>query len=381
MKTIISLAVSTALFSLATSAQAVSLYDFDEASSAYEDAYINGSLNLNSGNQAQTSHDLDVDLEYERVISSQRRDIELNAKASGSSKRGGNSGDNTVRNYQAEGNGSINTYFTQNPKGAFWYGDATVGAKKSAEKEYLKVGAGLGYGRVVNVTPMARAIRIVEELRTRGKITGAVPTAVYKQVARVIDKEASYRAKYGTRDYAKYWVADMEKALKSAGVVRDLGALGILSLNDVLTKERISTRKHGWRVQAGVSQVVQDYDGTKSQQALDVSGEYHRPISNQTQFSNVASLSKIVDEDGYTVRNSMDLTHEISDRVDWENNWTISRTEDNAGKASTQNDVSSSYIYSLSNRLDYTVTAKASKATGEDDVNKSLNMGVRYRLK
>lgn len=381
MKKTLSLAISTALLGLATSAQAVSLYDFDEATSSYEDAYVNANANFNSGNQAQSSHHMDASVEYERVMSTPRRDVKLEAKATGTSDRAATAGSGTERDYNATATGAVNNYFTPNLKGAYWYGDATVGTKKDADEIYGKVGAGIGYGRVVNVTPMARAIRIVEELRTKGKIKGSVPTATYKEVARVIDKESAYRAKYGVRDYAKYWTADMEKALKAAGVVGDLGAVGILSINDVLVNERISTRKHGWRVQAGVSQVIQDYDGTKSQQALDLKGEYHRPLSNQTQFSNVTTLSKIVDEDGYTATNSMDLSHEISDRVDWENNWTVSRTEDNSGNGTTRNDVSSSYIYSLGNRLDYTVTAKASKATGEEDVNKSLNMGVRYRLK
>ena len=56
-------------------AEDVTLFDYEQPTSAYEDAYLSGRLNVNSGNQGQTSHDLNVDTSYARVFSSPDRDV------------------------------------------------------------------------------------------------------------------------------------------------------------------------------------------------------------------------------------------------------------------------------------------------------------------
>ena len=55
-KTLIALTVGSALMAIATTSQAVSLYDYDQPTSAYEDAYVSGQFDMNSGNQERTSH-------------------------------------------------------------------------------------------------------------------------------------------------------------------------------------------------------------------------------------------------------------------------------------------------------------------------------------
>ncbi len=391
-KHILALGVTSAIMTMAAPAMAeVTLFDYVEPSSAYEDAYVSGRLNINSGNQAQTSHDLNVDANYERVFSSADRDVKVNGDVQASSKRDGTAGATTQENYIGTGSVSANNYFQPGSKGAFWYGDAEVGVKKGADDPRVKAGVGVGYGRVVNVTPMAQAIRLVEALRDKNKLNGDLTKEEYNQLANVIAKESEYRSKYGAADYQQNWVADMEAVMKASGKVNgELGAAGILKAYDVLVNERISTRKHGWLVKAGVSEVVKDYDGGSSKPALDVAGEYHRPLSNRTQFSNEASASAILkdSDNSYTAKNNMSLTHEISDRVDWLNSWAIDYDHnDITGRDTTTNALSSTYRYYLSNKLAFDTVAAVTKVNdqitgnGNDEVDKSLFMGVTYRLK
>lgn len=123
--------------------------------------------------------------------------------------------------------------------------------------------------------------------------------------------------------------------------------------------------------------------------ALEAGAEYHYPLSNQTQFSNEAVLTTILDGDvSYTLRNVMSLTHEVDDRIDWENAWTL--TYDVNGPTDTQktvNTVSTAFIYELRNQLDFAATLALSNYSGEESVaspngtDTSLFLGLRYRLK
>lgn len=369
----------------------VTLYDYEEPSSAYEDAYVSGRLNVNSGNQDQTSHDLSVDMNYERVFSSPDRDVTVDADLQGSSKRGGDEGDETVENYLGTASTSVNNYFKPGSRGGFWYGDAEVGVKKGADDPRVKAGVGVGYGRVVNVTPMAQALRLVEALRAKQRLTSDLSKAEYNQVARIIAKETEYRTKYGSAEYQQFWITDIENALKASGKTSgELGAAGILKAYDVLVNERISTRKYGWVVKGGVSEVLKDYDGSNSKPALDVAAEYHKPLSNRTQFSNEASASAILQDDdkSYTAKNIMNLTHEVSDRIDWINTWSTNFDHNDADDAdTTTNALSSTYRYYITNKLAFDTVVALSKVdddiddNGNDAVDKSLYMGVTYRLK
>jgi hypothetical protein len=385
--------ISTLLLILATPAIAddITLFDYEQPTSAYQDAYVSGRLNVNSGNQAQTSHDLNLDMNYERVFSSPDRDVKVNGDLQGSSKRGGNAGDGTQENYIGTGSVGMNKYLRPNSKGAFWYGDGEVGVKKGANDPRVKAGVGVGYGRVVNVTPMAQAIRLVQALQDKKRLTGGLTKAEYNQVADIIAKETEYSARYGSVDYQQYWMNDIEKVLQATGkTTGELGAIGILRARDVLVNERISTRKYGWLVKTGVSEVLKDYDGSDTKPALDVGAEYHRPLSNLTQFSDEASTSSILqsNDKSYTAKNAMSLTHEVSDRVDWLNSWAINYDHnDVANKNTTTHALSSTYRYYISNKLAFDTVVALAKVNdntdnnGNDEVDKSLFMGVTYRLK
>ena len=369
----------------------VTLFDYEEASSAYEDAYVSGRFNMNSGNQDQTSYDLNVNADYERVFSTPDRDVSFGGNLQGFSERGGTEGDNAKENYLGNAAASMNRYFIPGSQGTFWYSDAEVGIKKGADDPRLKVGAGLGYGRVVNVTPMAKALRLVEALREKGMMRGDLNRAEYNSLAKLIAREDEYKSRFGLTDYEQNWLSEVEAILSLSGQINgELGAAGILIAREVLIDERISTRKHGWLVKGGVSGVLSDYDGESSKPGLDVGAEYHRPLSNQTQFSNETSLSATLkDSDGsYNVANDMSLTHEVSDRVDWINSWALGYDHsEKLDRDTTVNTVSSTYRYYISNKLSFDTVASLNKVddevdnNGNDEIDKSLFMGVTYRLK
>ena len=388
VNTKLAIAVSAALMTVAASnaSAEVTLYDYTEATSSYEDAYLNGQFSASDGNQGQSAYDAELSLDYDRVFSSPNRNVGVSFYADGSISRGSTDGAKSDSTYLASGSVTADNYFRPGSKGAFWYGSADLGLKKDAEDPYSKVGVGLGYGRVVNVTPMAKAIRLVEALREQGALTATPSKAVYQQVANIVAREDEYKSKFGYGSYDQHWIADIEKALGGS-----LGAGGVIKANDVLQNEFISTRKYGWLVRGGVGAVVSNYDGSDGgDPSLDFGAEYHRPLNNRTQFSNVASLSTIYGDDdtAYQVNNAMTLTHELTDKVDWENAWLLdySNSGEDDVEDVTTNTLASTFRYYLDNQLDLTLTAKASKVSDDIDnnnekVDTSLNMGVSYRLR
>lgn len=375
-----SISLSFAPFVLAEAP--VTMYDFDEATSAYEDAYLDAQFNLNGGNQDQTSYNGYINLDYEQVFDSPDRTTKLDFVGTGSRSRGPNATDESVSNYQALGAITNDMYFQPNSDGAFWYGKGEVGVQKGMEDPFTKVTVGLGYGRVVNATPMAKSIRLIEALQERG-LLGNVGKETYIAVADVISREEEYRSRYGLEDYLEYWIQDIDALLGN------VGARGAIRSYDVLENERISTRKYGWLVRAGVGAVISNYDGSDSKPVLEIGAEYHLPINNLLQFSEEAIFTAILDDNdnGYVFANDMSLTYEFSDNVDWENGWLLTHSEYEHSNDITTNTVASTFRYYISNSLSLSLTGLLEDTednidgNGNDDIDRALLFGVTYRLK
>lgn len=389
IKTKLAMAISASMMAAAGTAVAeVTLYDYTEATSAYEDAYLDGSFNATDGNgHDQTAYNATLSVDYDRVFSSANRNISVNADAEGSISRSAEDGADSESNYLASAGVTADNYFRPGSKGAFWYGSGDLGLKKSADDPFAKIGVGLGYGRVVNVTPMAKSMRLIEALMAQGALSAKPSKATYLSVAQIISRESEYESKYRLGNYEQQWITDIEKALAASGVLNGkLSAAGAIEARDVLVEEFISTRKHGWLVRAGLGLVLSNYDGSDGgDPSLDFEAEYHRPINNQTQFSNVASLSTIFGDDdaGYNLSNEMTWTREVSDKIDWVNAWNLdySKSGEDGGEDDTTNTLSSTFYYYLNNQLDLKLSAKASKSDDLDDVDTSLNLGASYRLR
>jgi len=366
----------------------VTLYDYTEATSAYEDAYLSASADLSKNRgDAQAAYNLDLNGSYDRVLSTPKRDITIKLNADAQVDRAPTAGAKSKDTYTAGASTTIDNYFRENSRGGYWYGKASIGANSEYDDLDTTLGVGLGYGRVVNVTPMAKAIRLVDALKKRGSISRKPSKAVYNQIANIVARDAEYVSKHGRKDYQKFWIADIESALRNSGVLSgNFNAIGVLEARQVLVDERISTRKYGWKVRAGLNYVGSNFSGIKDKPGLELGAEYHRPISNRTQFSNEAVLTTVFDSnasDAYKLKNNMTLTHEVDDRIDWENSWTLEYDKVDGGQDVTTNSLSSTFLYELTNSLDYTVSASLTNVDGttNDGTDKSLNMGIRYRLK
>ncbi|HPQ96694.1 MAG: DUF481 domain-containing protein [Thiothrix sp.] len=387
-KRMISFAVATVL---ASAAQAeVTLYDYKEGTSAYEEAYVNGGLTVNRNRgDDQTAYDLNLGVNYDRTLSSPSRDLNLQADIDGNVSRAGTKDADDVDSYTAGASITVDNYFVPGSNTGFWFGGASVRANDAFDDLETTASIGVGYGRVTNVTPMAKAMRVIDELVKYGVIKGRPPVSVYQQIASVISKEPEYYARFGS-DYELKWIGDVEAVLRSAGIVNSLGAIGILRTQHVLVDENISLRRYGWKVRAGLSYVGSNFDGLTDKPGVLLGAEYHHPLNNQTQLSDVATVNFVLNDgdNGYNFNNNLSLTYEVDDRIDWENTWNLNYAKNSVNNDDvTTNNLTSTFAYEINNTLDFTTTARiqhingSSDAANPDGTDRALIMGVRYRLR
>lgn len=388
------LLVTTLLMPIST--WAIELTDYTTVDSFYQEAFVNSQFNLRSGNQDQTSIDGNATGNYDITYSTLPFVWGIRGDGKLDINRGKNEGASTEKGYDFLLHGNADKYF--NPEGLLLgYGSFDLGYRKpmggdDADDPFAKIGGGVGYGRVINATPLADILRVMEELRKYGLLAKEPSDQVYLAMAAVVAKEEEYKSKYGFEDYKVYWIDDLEKVLQKAGLLKNntLGTVGVIKIQDVLINEPISIRKHGWIGKVGAGFVLSNYDGSESDPSVDASFEYAYPINYELQLINLASYSSILSDNiTHHLNNRFSLTYEIADRIDWENAWNLDMilpTEDNADNTIT-NSLSSSFRYYISNLVDANVTLSITQIeddvdnNGNDDADTSLLFGVRYRLK
>ena len=395
---IIKLSIATiGVLFLTNSVSAIEMTDYKIIEGTYKEAYINGALTVEGGNQDKTSYNGHIDANAKSIYTTAPYSIEYGVTANSDFFRGSSDKNGSEKGYDTTAYGRFDKYLN-NDDTYFLYGSTDLGYRKSAtandaDDPFVKIGAGVGYGRMYDATPLAVAIRIVEDLKAYKIIKNPVSDKGMLALAEVIDLEDEYESKYGFNDYKKYWYTDMEKALKKSGAIEadSVGTFGIVRINEIIELEKISGRFHGWKVRGGLGQIISNYDGKSESTTADAEFQYGLPMGYQSQFTERATLSKILDNDeaiDFQLRNTMSYTYEMADRVDWENSWAIGYDKYNQGDDITTNSLSTGFRYYLANRLTFDTTFSLTKTDGTNansietpDWDTKFFTGVRYRLK
>ncbi len=394
-KSVLLSAIAATLFT--TSSFAIEIEDYKIIEGTYQDAYLNGSLTVEGGNQDQTSYNSHIDATGRIIHNSAPFSWQASGIISGDWFRGDKDSDETQKSYNATATTRFDKYL-YNDDTYFYYGSADLGYRKqvtsdNADDPYVKIGAGVGYGRMYDATALAKALRVVEDL-TKYKIISGMPSDdAMIELSRVINLEDEYRSKYGAREYKKYWFEDMEKVLKKAGVLHkeSLGAFGIVRINEIFSYEKIGGRFHGWKVRGGLGQVLSNYDGESEDTTADIEFEYGKPFGYHAQFTERAQLSKVLDSSSaidFQFQNTMTYIYELSDKIDWTNSWVLRHDAYDQGDDVTTNNLSTGFLYYLPNQLTFNVTFSMSKTDGTNgqsvetpDWDTKFYTGLTYRLR
>lgn len=386
--------LSIGLLVTVQSVNAIEMTDYKVIEGTYQNAYIGGQLQVDSGNQDQTSYDASGTVSYDNIYTTAPFIWNLSADGIADVSKGKNNGDKSESSYDAQLDTDINKYLN-NDDTTFVYGSTGIQYMKSATADdgddAIKVGAGVGYGRMYVATPLAKALRIVNDLREHKLINKPLSDASLMALAKVIHVENEYISKYGNREYTQYWYKAMEDALKASGAIGEegLGAFGVVRITDVLEIQRPNDRLHGWLVKGGVGQDLTNFNGLDKETTADAMFDYALPMGYQSQFRNTAILRKSLDDKtttDYTFDNTLTYTYELSNTIDWENAWYLGFTKgDQNIEDVTTNSVSSTFRYYLANNLDLTSTLTLAKTDGgvneTPDWGTSFTTGIQYRIK
>ncbi|PID57806.1 hypothetical protein CSB45_06180 [candidate division KSB3 bacterium] len=403
------IAVCMMIFPVLT-ASAVSLTDYTNPDSFYKEAYVSGNFSLQSRGDnrltdeeclgddcesGQTSYSGTLLANYDTQYSSLPFTWLLKIDGTLDIERSAEEGADDEQGYDLTARTSVDKYYRDTK--VFGFGSAETGYRKSlgaddADDPYAKIGFGAGYGRVIDATVLAKAIRVVEDLLKYDVITNDLSDDAYMQLAGIIDKEKEFESKHGPVEYEKYWFEAMEQVFREEGVLTEdaLGAMGIIRIREILVNEVFSSRRYGWTVRGGLGFILSNYDGSESDPSLDLAFEYALPYVYRMQLIERLSYSTILDDDVvHQISNALSATYEVSDRIDWENLWNLVVTapSDSDVENIISNKLSSTFRYYISNKINFDTTLSLTHLddgidnNGNDDLETGLFLGMTYRLR
>ena len=215
---------------------------------------------------------------------------------------------NTLRGDTTRYNYSLATDYSKyfsNTKGFFANGElrSTYLRKREFGKDNrpdLNIFAGVGYGRQVNATSLAKAIRIDEDLKKGGITSSYMPKSTMLKIAQIIDRESEYRDKYKAL-YESKIIEDIQKEIENSGVskTQTLSALGFMRVRDVLygTNQFINPRLYGGDIRLGIGYTVltRNEEIKSPSPTVDLRGRYAYPIGIHHQITSYANLSSPLD--------------------------------------------------------------------------------------
>lgn len=257
--------------------------------------------------------------------------------------------------------------------------------QKGYDQPASSVTIALGYGRFINATALAKAVRIERFLLDEGEITGHMPKESMIELGNIIEREAEYQEKFGDVIYKKEWFKDMEEVIRRSGMLKteSLGAIGILRMDEVLTRERIADRFYGWDVAVGSKFDVTLAESEKELPPanLDVSIDYARPVSWAWQFNMRLNGSSPFDNLGkeFTGRATADLTYELTNRVDFRTRYGLTWVKEEGRDSQMSHSAGVSFIYYLENQLNLVASEQIEKAP-KKDLTTNFTLTLNYRV-
>ena len=290
-------------------------------------------------------------------------------------------------NYQVNGDAGVKKYLMQNRaalKDLFGSVRASSNMLKDYDQPASSLTVGVGYGRFIEATDLAKAVRIEEFLIKEGELSDHLPKEAIIEISKIINREGEYRDKYG-ETYEKEWYKDMETVMRESNLLKEggLGAIGILRIEEVLEREDIADRFYGWDVTLGSRfDITLPFTGQdRSPANLDVSASYARPIAWRWQVSERISMNTPFDNFGTAFSSSLssDISYELSNRIDVRLRHLLRLEKLEADDAQISHALGASFIYYIENNLNLVVTEQITKAP-EQDIISDFSVVLNYRV-
>lgn len=355
MKTIFKIFTVILLFSITVSAQNVRVEDYQVPVSTAQILRLTANYDWSQTTYNDitnvTSNRGNANLFYRSFYSSLPYAWFLDVDATG-----GKNFDNY--NHDIKISPSIRKYFWDRRD---WFGFASADIRHANTFNQIESfgTVGAGYGRYINATALAKAVRIEEHLMNENVIKGNLPKEAMIEIANIIEREEEYRGIYGAT-YETKWYDDIEKVIKKSGYLNgeSMGSIGILRTQQVLKgiNERVNDRYFGWDVTAGVRFNLSSWNKNIDplNPALTIGGRFAYPLTWRTQINAYANAFTPMDStffDDVTVEAGIDYIYELSNKINWVNGYRMDYIAGSNVDAFIVHNLTSSFLFYLENQI------------------------------
>lgn len=246
---------------------------------------------------------------------------------------------------------------------------------------------GAGYGRYIDATALAKAVRIEEHLLREKIITDNLPKETMIKIANIIDRQSEYINIYG-ETYENFWLFDIENEIRASGklIGNHVGAIGILRMRQVLfnINEKVNNRYFGYDVNIGSKFVLSTFDKSRvGSPNLSISGRYSYPLGWRFQLNGSFETFTPMDSMFFqkiTTNLNLDFIYELSNRINFVANYRfVSKKEYLQTKFTIDHIFQTSFLYYLENELYFGLTTSIQKL-GDQKTRLGLALTFQYNL-
>jgi len=359
--------------------QNVQVTDYQVPVSKAQTLRFDGSWNWSQTGNSVTSNNANGTMLFRTFYSSLPMAWFLDVDASGSKAFGEYSHNIVI-------DGSFRKYIWEN-RDLFGFSSLTAQHAKPYNSVAVDLTVGFGYGRYINATALAKAVRIEEHLVKDKVIPGNLPKETMLNIASIIEREAEYKDKYG-EIYEQEWFDDIEHEIEKTNMLEEggVGSIGVLRMRQVLfnINERVNDRYYGWDVTAGVLfPITSAYDSIPTGNPnLTVGGRFAFPLSWRTQINTTAEIFTPLDSaafDQVRARIGADFIYELSNRVNFVASYRFGLYKPAEGDMDREHTFSASFWYYLENNIYLTISGDYNKL-GNNPKIVSSRVGLQYNL-
>jgi hypothetical protein len=227
---------------------------------------------------------------------------------------------------------------------------------------------GAGYGRLRDVTPLAKAVRISDKLLAAKFLTKPLPDSALMAIAQEIGK----RAQYATLDELVVKVVGLIEA--SGAAAGKLGADAVLYIRQIITAVG-DTRLCGFSVSGGVGYKILDPAGARDF-VLFGAAEYAVPWSVDSQFRVRVDGTSVPNFTSYAVQGVATLVYKLTPTTTLNASFTAARSLPTGGIPADSQSLDATLSFTLFEGWAVNVTLGMRNATGYEEPRLELTVSA-----
>lgn len=253
------------------------------------------------------------------------------------------------------------------------YGFAEVRADHttSAAAPGLELRLGAGYGRLTDVTPLARAMHIEDSLIEDMILAAPLSDAALQEIAELIGRESEFE---GIGEL----VSHIANVIQSEARVT-LSARSLVAVAEEVRSDDVS-QQCGWTAQLGLGYELLLRFGAIRQPLLTVSADIVRPLSLESQVAAHADFSRpILLSDANALSASVLFTRQLGTATRLVAEYALQRVRRSEEQVSSAETIEAQLLFDLG-AIDLTASGSLSRGTGATGWVESIVIAVRLDL-